>query len=296
MQKLLELAALIEKHAGPRYLTNVLPGIRLLRSTSVTDPLAGLAVPTFAVVAQGAKQTVIGDTVCDYRAGDSLVISLDVPVSAHVTKASQEEPFLGFEMALDPAALAALAVETGLHPLISDTEMGAAVSPLPENLLDALVRLLTLLDAPSDTTALRPAIEREVMWRLLTGEHASVIRQIGFEGGPTSRIVQAIEWLKQNFAEPVQVEDLASRAGMSVTSFHRHFRRATSMTPIQYQKRVRLIHARTKLLSEQRSVASIGFEIGYESASQFNREYRREFGASPGVDAARFRSVGDVMR
>ncbi|QFY63118.1 AraC family transcriptional regulator (plasmid) [Rhizobium grahamii] len=296
MQKLLELAALIEKHAGPSYLTNVLPGIRLLRSTRVTDPLAGLAVPTFAVVAQGAKQTVIGDTVCDYRAGDSLVISLDVPVSAHVTKASPEEPFLGFEMALDPAALAALAVETGLHPLTSDTDMGATVSPLPENLLDALVRLLTLLDAPSDATALRPAIEREVMWRLLTGEHASVIRQIGLEGGPTSRIVQAIAWLKQNFAEPVQVEDLASRAGMSVTSFHRHFRRATSMTPIQYQKRVRLIHARTKLLSEQRSVASIGFEIGYESASQFNREYRREFGASPGVDAARFRSVGDVMR
>ncbi len=289
MEKLSQLAAVIERNTGADYMTNVLPGIRLLRSTRETEPLAGLAVPTFAVVAQGAKQTVIGSMVCNYRAGDYLVVSLDVPVSAHVTQASEGNPFLGFEMAIDPAALAALAVETGLRPLEVEIQTSAAISTVSDDLLDPLIRLLGLLDAPADARALRPAIEREIMWRLLTGAHASIIRQIGLAGGPMSRVVTAIEWLKQNYATPIQVEDLASRAGMSVTSFHRHFRRATSMTPIQYQKRVRLIHARTKLLSEQRSVASIGFEIGYESASQFNREYRRAFGASPGVDARRFR-------
>jgi AraC-like DNA-binding protein len=295
MEKLSQFAALIERNTGTDYMTNVLPGIRLLRSARETEPLFGLAVPTFAVVAQGAKQTAIGDMVCDYRAGDYLVVSLDVPVSAHVTLASEGDPFLGFEMALDPAALAALAVETGLHPLEVEIQTTAATSTVSDNLLDPLIRLLGLLEAPADARALRPAIEREIMWRLLTGAHASIIRQIGLAGGTISRVVTAIEWLKQNYATPVQVEDLASRAGMSVTSFHRHFRRATSMTPIQYQKRVRLIHARTKLLSEHRSVASIGFEIGYESASQFNREYRREFGASPGVDVQRLRLAGQVM-
>jgi len=290
MQKLSHIAELIKKHSGPDYVTDVLPGVRLLKRSSLTEPLGGLAVPTFAVVAQGSKCTVIGDSVHHYNAGEYLVVSLEVPVSAHITKASEEEPFLGLEMSLDPTALASLALETNLAPIKHDAPSSAGVGSVSDLLLDPLVRLLSLLDTPTDATALRPAIERELMWRLLNGAHASIVRQIGLVGTPLSRVVDAIEWLKHNFAEPIHVEELADRAGMSVTSFHRHFRRATSMTPIRYQKRLRLIQARTKLMSEQRSVASIGFEMGYESASQFNREYRREFGSSPGIDAARFRT------
>jgi transcriptional regulator GlxA family with amidase domain len=240
-------------------------------------------------VAQGSKRTIVGNNVLNYHAGEYLVVSLDIPVSAHVTEASEQEPFLGFEMALNPVALASLALETGLRPIKMSAPSSAAVSALPGLLLDPIARLLRLLEQPADAVALRPAIEREIMWRLLTGAHAGIISQIGLAGTPLSRIVNAIEWLKKNFAEPIQVDELATLAGMSVTSFHRHFRRATAMTPIQYQKRVRLIHARTRLLSEQRSAASIGFEMGYESPSQFSREYRREFGTSPGIDAARHR-------
>ncbi len=289
MQKLSHLADLIKKHAGPNYVTDVLPGVRLLKRSSVSEPLGGLAVPTFAVVAQGSKCTVIGDSVHHYNAGEYLVVSLEVPVSAQVSQASEQEPFLGLEIALDPAALASLAWETNLVPIKHCASLSAGVASVSDQLLDPLVRLISLLDAPSDAIALRPAIERELMWRLLNGAHASIVRQIGLVGTPLSRIVDAIEWLKHNFTQTVHVNELADRAGMSVTSFHRHFRRATSMTPIRYQKRLRLIQARTKLLSEQRSVASIGFEMGYESASQFNREYRREFGSSPGIDAVRFR-------
>ncbi len=289
MEKLSELAELVGRHAGPDYITDILSDIRLLRRTSTSEPLGGLAVPTFAVVVQGGKRTTVGDRIFDYRAGECLVVTLDVPVSAQITKASANEPFLGLELALNPHVLASLALETGLSSTTPEIGPSTAVVPLSDQLLDPLVRLLRLLSSPSDAVALRPAIEREIMWRLLTGAHAASVRRIGVTGGPVSRVVKAIEWLKQNFAEPVQVEELANRAGMSLTSFHRHFRRATSMTPIQYQKRVRLIHARTKLLSEQRSVASIGFEMGYGSISQFNREYRREFGSSPGVDVDTYR-------
>jgi AraC-like DNA-binding protein len=296
MKTLRHLAGLIERHSGPAYVTDVLPGIRLLRKTSCSDPLGGLAVPTFAVVAQGSKRTVVGDHVFDYHAGEYLVVSLDIPVTAHITQASEKEPFLGLEMALDPTRLASLALETGLAPKKLERPSIAGVSALSTSLVDPIVRLLRLLDETSDAVALRPAIEREIMWRLLTGGQADIVRQLGLVNTPLSRVVNALEWLKHNFAAPIEVSELAALAGMSVTSFHRHFRQATAMTPIQYQKRVRLIHARTLLLSDQRSVASVGFEMGYESPSQFNREYRREFGASPGVDAARHRSKGCMDR
>ncbi|MFG1651786.1 AraC family transcriptional regulator N-terminal domain-containing protein [Micromonospora sp. NPDC049275] len=281
MSALPEIRDLVLRHAG----RPTPAGLVLHRSDAPTEPMPGQSAPIFAVVAQGAKHAVLGDRVFSYGAGQFVVASLELPVIAHVSEASPAEPYLVLGLALRPPLIADLLLDA--PPGRGEPAAGIAVSTASDDLLDAVVRLLRLLDRPDDQRVLWAGVERELVWRLLSSEQGGTVRQIGVADGNVVQIERAIRWIREHHADLFRVEDVARVAGMSVTSLHRHFRAATTMTPIQFQKVIRLQEARARLLAEPGDVAAVGFAVGYESASQFSREYRRLFGLPPGQDAAR---------
>lgn len=286
-----ELRTLIGRFAGETETLKALPNVLLFTSCSPTAPRSAVAEPAFALVAQGAKRAVVGEQVFNYRAGQYLVVSVDLPIHACVVQASANDPYLGMVMMLKPAAVANLLLETGASPDGRTERPGIAVSDATQELLEPLVRMLRLLERPGDIPVLLPAIEREILWRLLNGEQGTLVRQLGLADSRMAQVGRAIKWLRSHYSEAVRIGDLARMASMSVTSFHRHFRTVTSMSPIQFQKQIRLQEARTRLLSGAEDVAGVGFQVGYESPSQFSREYRRLFGAPPGRDGERLRSA-----
>ena len=296
MDSLLELCALIARHAGPGQTTTPLPGVRLIASAVPTEPINGIYEPAFAVVAQGAKRTMLGDKIFEYGAGKYLVVSVDLPIVGNVVRASNEEPYLAFVSTLKPAAIAALLLETATSDSGAAAPSGLAVSEASIELLDPIARLLRLLDRPDDVAVLGPMLEREILWRLLTGEQGGTVRQIGLADSRLSQVSRAIRWIRAHYAQTLRIEDLAQVAGMSASSFHRHFRAVTAMSPLQYQKQIRLQEARARLLADSEDVAAVGFAVGYDSPSQFSREYSRLFGASPGRDVARLRTISAAER
>jgi AraC-like DNA-binding protein len=281
-----ELRTLIAANAGRDELP--VDGLFLSRTEHVTVPTPLLTGPVVALVAQGAKCAVLGDRTYDYRAGQYLVVSVDLPVTGNYTRASAAEPFLGVGLMLEPAAVAELLLETegrdrsAAHP-------GIAVSDASAELLDATVRMMRLLDRPADAPVLAPLIKKEILWRLLTGPQGAMVSQIGLADSSLTHVGRAIRWIREHHAETLRIERLAQLAMMSPTSFHRHFRAVTAMTPVQYQKRIRLHEARLLLVDRTHDVATVGYLVGYESTSQFSREYRRQFGVPPGRDADRLR-------
>jgi len=282
-----ELVDLCTRHVDQA----LLPGVRVLASTTPTEPMPGLTDPVFALVVRGRKRTVLNDTIFEYGAGEYLVCSVELPLIAHVIEA----PYLVFGMTLKPTVIAGLLLATATERDRADVP-GLAVSRAGDDLLDPIVRLLRLLDRPGDLPVLAEAIEREIHWRLISGEQGAMVRQIGLADSRLAQISRALRWIREHYADLFRVEDAARVAGMSVTSFHRHFRAVTSMSPLQYQKQIRLQEARARLIAAPHDVASVGFEVGYESASQFSREYRRVFGLPPGQDAARLQAVPDAER
>lgn len=282
---LAELQRLIARHAIPADAARrVLPGVTLMSAASVSPPIAEVSEPMFALVAQGAKRIGLGERIFDYGTGQYLIISVDLPLEAHVTGATAEAPFLGLGVSLRPEAIANLLLETGsASPARSETS-GIAVSELTDDLADPVLRLLRLADRPADIPVLATAIEREILWRLINGPQGAMVRQIGLADSRMAQINRAIRWIRTHYAQTIRIENLARVAGMSVTSFHRHFRGVTLMTPIQYQKQIRLQTARSRLMSAAEDVAGIGFSVGYGSPSQFSRDYRRQFGHPPGKD------------
>ena len=290
-----ELRLLIQKHAGPetappRRISNLLLGAH----SEPSLPCRIVLEPVFALVAQGAKRIAVGRRTFDYQAGQFLVVSVDLPADAWVVKATAERPYLGCGMALRPEAIASLLLESGIQRVSGDDRAGIAVSDLSADLVDPVVRLLRLLDRPSDVPILGPALEREILWRLINGPQGPMVRQIGLADSRMSEIARSIRWLRSHFAEVVRVEGLAEIAGMSVTSLHRHFRLVTSLTPIQYQKQLRLQAARARLMVTREDVAALAFAVGYESPSQFSREYRRMYGKPPGKDGVDLRATRSV--
>jgi AraC-like DNA-binding protein len=284
MNNLADLRELIERHAESESARRMLPGAIIVASRVPTEPLGFVVEPAFALAVQGTKRAIINDKVFEYGAGQFLILSVDLPLTTHVVHASPNKPFLGFGLILKPAAIASLLLETGRS---DKTEArGIAVSGLTADLIDPVVRLLRLVDRPDDVPVLGPTIEREILWRLINSDQGATVRQIGLVGSRISQVARAIRWIRTRYAEILRIEDLAQLAGMSVTSFHRHFRAVTSMTPIQYQKQIRLQEARARLLANPKDVAAVGFAVGYDSPSQFSREYRRQFGAPPGKHAA----------
>jgi AraC-like DNA-binding protein len=256
-----------------------------------TTPTPLMTGPVVGLVAQGAKRAVLGDRTYDYRAGQYLAASVDLPVTGSYTEATPAEPFLGVGIALEPPAIAELLLDTGERTNRSATHPGITVSAASDELLDAFARLLRLLDRPADLPVLVPMIKREILWRLVTGPQGAMVRQIGLADSTLTHVGRAIRWIREHHAEPLRVDDLAQLSRMSPTSFHRHFRAVTAMTPIQYQKRIRLHEARVLLVDRTLDVATVGYLVGYESTSQFSREYRRQFGRPPGQDAERLRSA-----
>ncbi|NUP47865.1 MAG: AraC family transcriptional regulator [Catenulispora sp.] len=250
-----------------------------------TEPLGVVTEPVFALAVQGAKRSILGDRVFDYHAGQYLVAAADLPLTSQVTYATPTEPFLGLGLALEPEIITRLLLEAGSSPLRRLPGPAIATSDADIELLDAVVRLLRLTDEPRDITILAPGVRREIHWRLLNGPQADSVRQIGLADCGMSLIARAITWIKKHYDEAIRIDDLADQAGMSVSSFNRHFRAVTAMSPLQYQKQLRLQEARIRLIRTPHDVAAIGYAIGYNSPSQFSREYRRMFGASPSRDA-----------
>jgi AraC-like DNA-binding protein len=270
-----------------------LPGLTLARTTRVTEPLSDITRPVLAMIAQGAKRTMLADRVYDYQAGQYLIATVDLPVTAQVTEASSTEPFLGLGLPLKPQLIADLLLETGTAAGSSEGPgTGIVTSEAGDDLVDAVVRLLRLADHPEDFAVLAPAAEREIHWRLMNGPHAATVRRIGMPGSRVSLIGQAVRWLAEHYDQPIRIADLADHIGVSVPTLNRHFRAVTAMSPLQYQKRLRLQRARVQLLATPGDVAAVGYAVGYDSPSQFSREYRRLFGVPPGQDVHRLLAAG----
>jgi AraC-like DNA-binding protein len=288
---LTEIRHLIAAHARPDLQTPI-AGL-LLSRVETQEPDYSLTDPLLVVMAQGGKRLLLGEEVFEYRAGQLLVVTTGLPVTGHFLDASPQAPALGMGLVLRPAAIAELLLETPARRSPGHAGPAIATGDAGPEVLDAVARLLRLLDHPADARVLAPLVEREILWRLLTGPHGAIVRQIGLADSNLSNVSRAIRWIRDNYAEPMRIEDLARMAGMSAAAFHRHFRAVTTMSPLQFQKRIRLQEARSLLLGRPDDVAGVGHLVGYDSPSQFNREYRRLFGAPPGQDSARLRAAAD---
>ena len=285
-----EIRGMIAAHARPGMQTPV-PGLWLSRVDTSVDHHS-LTEPLLVLMAQGGKRLLLGDQVFEYRAGEFLLLTAELHVTGHFIDATPDMPSLALGLALRPAVIASLLLEVpaGRWSRGSADPPAIATGPADPGLLDAVVRMLRLLDNPADVHVLAPLIEREILWRLLTGPHGGMVRQIGLADSGLSHVSRAIRWIRDNYTEPMRISDLAQLAGMSPSAFHRHFRAVTTMSPVQFQKCIRLQRARSLLVTRPGDVAGVGHLVGYDSPSQFNREYRRLFGSPPGLDAARLRA------
>ncbi|WP_411887613.1 AraC family transcriptional regulator N-terminal domain-containing protein [Hydrocarboniphaga effusa] len=267
-----------------------IPGLWLIRSSQPTEPLQVLHEPAVCIIAQGAKQVMLADRSYAYDPAKYLVVSVDLPLSGHVTQASEQVPYLCMRLDLDPVLLASVMMERGLdRARETGIGRGLLLSATEPELIDASTRLVRLLQAPGDIGFLAPLVVREIYYRLMLGEQGESIRRIAVAESRTQRISRSIVWIKTHYSQPFSVETLARQAGMSPSAFHQSFKAVTSMSPLQFQKQLRLQEARRLMIGKAIDAASAGFEVGYESASQFTREYRRLFGQPPARDVARFR-------
>jgi AraC-like DNA-binding protein len=248
--------------------------------------------PAFCVIAQGSKELHLGEERYRYDPYHYCLGTLELPVVSQIIEASPERPYLTLRLELDPTLVGSVMVEAGHVSPRDQADMRAInVSPLDASLLDAVVRLVRLLDTPAEARFLAPLITREIVYRLLIGEQAGRLRHIAVQGGHTDRIVRAIERFRKEFDQPLRIDDIARDLGMSVSSFHNHFKAVTAMSPLQFQKRLRLQEARRLMLSENHDAASAGYQVGYDDASHFNREYKRLFGSPPMRDVERLRGA-----
>lgn len=284
-----DLLALIERHARHDYVTPI-TGLKVGRTDRPTEPAHSIYQPSFGLVARGVKELMVGEVPFHYAAGESLLCTADVPVTSQVTEASPEAPYLAIHLEIDPSTVAELLREQADVSAHTPVTSVASKHLLDPELIDPLIRLLSLIDRPSDIPVMAPLILREITWRLLHSDHGPMLSQLAFANGHAARIGRATAWIRDNFAEPLSIPDLAARASMSVPSFHRHFKAVTSMTPVQFHKRVRLQEARRGLASAD-TISAVAYEVGYESISQFNRDYRRLFNLTPSGDAASLRAA-----
>ena len=286
---LAEIRGLITRHARADGRTPI-DGLLVSKiETAATE--CSMTEPLLVVMAQGAKRMLLGDQVIEHPAGYCLIITADLPVTGNFVGASQASPSLAAGVALRPAAIASLLMELPARQWSRSAPTRPAITSTPAGpeLLDAMVRLLRLIDQPADARVLAPMIEREILWRLLSGPEATAVAQVGLADSGLAHVNKAIEWIRGNYAEPVPVPELARLAGMSPSAFHHRFRAVTTMSPLQFQKRIRLQEARALLIAGRDDVARVGSQVGYASPTQFSREYRRLFGYPPGRDAEQLR-------
>ena len=267
-----------------------LQGLHLSRSSLPLKPVHSVVEPSVCVIAQGSKEVLLGESRYQYDPSHYLLATVELPRVSQVLEASKERPYLSLRLELDPALVSSVMVEAGHASPRDHAEVRAIdVSPLDGNLLDAFVRLVRLLDSPAEAQVLLPLITREIIYRLLMGEQGSRLRHLAIFGGYTPHIARAVERLRQDFDQPLRIEGLARELGMSVSGLHHHFKAVTAMSPLQFQKRLRLQEARRLMLGEDLDAASAAYRVGYHDASHFNREYKSLFGVPPMRDVQRLR-------
>ena len=263
-------------------LVTAIPGVSLARRDAPTQPTSSLYEPSICVIAQGVKRVLLGDDTYVFDAHHFLITSVALPTVVQILHASREQPYLSLLVQLDQREMAQLMADSHLPPpRAQQSSRGMATGAVTVPLLTACQRLIDLLAAPQDIPILAPLIQREILYRLLVGDQGVRLRQIASAGSPSQQIAQAIAWLKRHYTRPLRIEDLAAHVHMSTSTFHQHFRALTAMSPLQYQKWLRLNEARRLMLTERLDAATAAFQVGYESPSQFSREYRRVFGAPP---------------
>jgi AraC-like DNA-binding protein len=273
----------------------VFPGFRLSRASSPSEPVRSVYEPSFCFVAQGNKRALLGGEMFRYDPNHYLIFTVDLPVAFQVEQASEEKPYLGFRLGLDPAVVASVAMESDIQIKKGDASTKAMnVSSVDADLLDGVVRLVRLVETPAEHKVLAPLTIKEIIYRLLIGGQGARLSHILASAGDTRRISKAIGHLRQHFDEQLKMEEIARELGMSVSGFHHHFKSVTSMSPLQFQKHLRLQEARRLMLGEDMDAASAGFRVGYEDPSHFSREYKRHFGAPPHNDIASLRSRLEV--
>src|SRR5208283_982135 len=276
---------------GEQHVTAI-PGLSLFRRAEPTEPISGMYEPSICLVAQGAKRVLLGDDTYVYDAQHYLITSVHLPTVVQVIKASPEKPYLGLRLKLDQREILQMMVDSNLPATRAEqSSRGMATGEVTLPLLNAFLRLIDLLAEYKDIPILAPIIQREIIYRLLVGDQGARLRQIASAGSQSNQIARAIDWLKGNFTGPLRIDDLATQVNMSTSTFHHHFRTLTAMSPLQFQKWLRLNEARRLMLIENQDAATVAFQVGYESPSQFSREYGRLFGAPPLRDIISLRQM-----
>ncbi len=259
-----------------------IPWLSFIRLNQPTALSRGMLEPSMCLVVQGGKKVLIGKEVNEYGAGSYVLSAIDLPVSGQVIEATPEQPYYGVRVDLDPKEIAALIIELNLPaPPRRGVRVGAYVDESDAGLQEAFLRLVLLLEQPKDIPALSRILKQEIMYRLIAARNGDVLYHTVLSHYQEKGVNDAIQWIKANYAEPMAIEDLARRVRMSVSALHHRFKAATVMSPLQYQKQTRLLEARRMLMTGSMEAATVAYQVGYESPSQFSREYRRLFGASP---------------
>ncbi len=290
-----EIRDLVSRRAVGRRTETPVPRLVIMKGDNPTGMLPSVYEPMLCLVLQGSKCVVIGDQAMHYDSASYFVSSVEVPASGQIVDASPEQPYLALSLTLDMAAITEILIDMPDDAVVC---YGACfgTSPVTPELADAFLRLARLIERPQDVRVLGPLIEREILYRLLQGPQGAAIRQLARPESRLGYVRRAIGHIRTHFDAPLRVDELARLAGMSASVFHRHFKEVTAMSPIQYQKSIRLHEARRRLLAEAGDTARVAFSVGYESVTQFSREYSRQFGASPARDVGRLRDrmAGDV--
>jgi len=281
-----ELRALAAKAENRRTETGI-PRVAMVQGKIPEHMLAAVYEPMINLILQGSKTMTVGDRTLRYDPATYFVMSIELPAVGAVHPAESGEPYLAVSLTLDPIVLTTLLTDLPKPAGRPENEPGFSVAAVTPELMDAWVRMLRLMGDPEAITALAPAYEREILFRVLQGPHGWMLREIAAPDTAMARVNLAIQWIRRDFAEPIRVESLAQRAAMSVSAFHRHFKAVTTLSPLQYQKRVRLLQARMLMVASAKSVTAAAFEVGYESPTQFSRDYARVFGLPPAKDAGR---------
>jgi len=276
----------------PDRIMTAIPGLSLFRRDEPTEPISGMYEPSICLITQGAKRVLLGDDTFVYDAHHFLITSVHLPTVVQIINASPEKPCLGLMLKLDQREISQLMVDSNLPPpRAQQSSRGMATGEVTLPLLTAFQRLIDLLAEQKDIPILAPIIQREIIYRLLVGDQGARLRQIASAGSQSHQIARAIDWLKANFTRPLRIDDLAAQVRMSSSTFHHHFRSMTALSPLRFQKQLRLQEARRLMLAEHMDAATAAFQVGYESPSQFSREYNRLFGAPPLRDITNLRQV-----
>ncbi|NIJ91523.1 AraC-like DNA-binding protein [Xanthomonas campestris] len=279
-----ELRAIVMR-AGDKWTDTGIPRVSMVQAEACSSQVYQ---PMLHLVLQGSKTLSVGEQILEYATATYFIVPVDVPATGEIRPGDAGQPYLATSLTLDSSLIANVLAATK-WPAGQPAGQRFSATQAPSELIDAWLRMMRLIDKPGEIEMLAPLIEQEILFRVLQGSMGGLLREIARSDGHLTQIRRVIHWIRGNFAEPLRVETLAAMADMSVAAFYRHFRAVTAMTPIQYQKRLRLLRARWLLLFAPRDAASIAFEVGYESASQFSREYARLFGLPPTRDVARFR-------